>query len=88
MALDCVFADNNEISGIFVFETEFNPSVTVLPTSYIWFHLSNTGEKKTQKKQTKMQLNFLKTSVLWKRQCQELAVVFLEHDDVQIPGAA
>lgn len=35
-----------------------------------------------------MQLNFLKTSVLWKRQRRELAVVFLERDDVQIPGAA
>lgn len=85
MALDCIFADNNEISGIFVFKTEFNPSVTVLPASYIWFRLNNAGKKK---KKTKMQLNFLKTSVLWKRQCRELAVVFLERDDVQIPGAA
>lgn len=35
-----------------------------------------------------MQLNFFKSSVLWKRQCREFAVVFLERDDVQIPGAA
>lgn len=87
MALDCIFVDNNEISGIFVFKTEFNPSVTVLPTSYIWFRLNNAEKKKTKPK-TKMQLNFLKTSVLWKRQRRELAVVFLERDDVQIPGAA
>lgn len=85
MALDCIFVDNNEISGIFVFKTEFNPSVTVLPTSYIWFRLNNAEKKKTK---TKMQLNFLKTSVPWKRQRRELAVVFLERDDVQIPGAA
>lgn len=35
-----------------------------------------------------MQLNYVKSRVLWKRQCQEFAVVFLERDDVQIPGAA
>lgn len=87
MALDCIFADNNEISGIFVFKTEFNPSVTVSPTSCIWFHLNN-AEKEKQPKPKKMQLHFLKSSVLWKRQRREFAVVFLERDDVQIPGAA
>lgn len=87
MTLDCIFADNNEISGIFVLKTEFNPSLTVSPTSYIWFHLNNT-EKENKRKTKEMQLNFVKSRVLWKQQRREFAVVFLERDDVQIPGAA
>lgn len=78
-----MFADNNEISGIFVFKTEFNPLLTVSPTSYICFRLNNTEKKKKM-----MQLNFVKCKVLWKRQHRVFAVVFLECDDVQIPGAA
>lgn len=73
-----MFADNNGITGIFVFKTEFNPLVTVSATSNICLHLNNTEKMKTQ-------LNFLKMNVLWNQQQREFSVVFIKHDYMQIP---